>query len=97
MKGGPVDLTAEEVSLTKRERAGYSIVEEGGYVVALETTLTPELAREGLARELVHRVQNLRRSAGLGHLGPHCPLLAGAGLPFRRGPVGRLPTPAPQG
>ena len=65
LKGGPVELTAEEVSLTKRERAGYSIVEEGGYVVALETALTPELAREGLARELVHRVQNLRRSAGL--------------------------------
>ena len=65
LRGGPVELTAEEVSLTKRERAGYSIVEEGGYVVALETSLTPELAREGLARELVHRVQNLRRSAGL--------------------------------
>ena len=65
LRGGPVELTAEEVSLTKRERAGYSIVEEGGYVVALETALTPELAQEGLARELVHRVQNLRRSAGL--------------------------------
>ena len=65
LKEGPVEVTSEEVTLTKREREGYSVVEEGGYVVALETALTPELAREGLARELVHRVQNLRRSAGL--------------------------------
>ena len=82
-KGDPVELTSEEVSLTKRERAGYSIVEEGGYVVALETSLTPELAREGLARELVHRVQNLRRSAGLDISGPHYPVLAGARRPVR--------------
>ena len=65
LKGGAVEVTSEEVSLTRREREGYSVVEEGGYVVALETALTPDLAREGLARELVHRVQNLRRSAGL--------------------------------
>ena len=36
---------------------------EGGYMVAVDTTITPELADEGLARELVHRIQNLRRSA----------------------------------
>ena len=37
---------------------------EGGYMVAIDTTITPDLAEEGLARELVHRIQNLRRSAG---------------------------------
>ena len=37
---------------------------EGGYMVALDTTITPDLAEEGLARELVHRIQNLRRAAG---------------------------------
>ena len=37
---------------------------EGGYMVAVDTTVTPELAEEGLARELVHRIQNLRRAAG---------------------------------
>jgi len=36
---------------------------EGGYMVAVDTTITPELAEEGLARELVHRIQNLRRAA----------------------------------
>lgn len=38
--------------------------DEAGYVVALDTTLTPELEEEGLARELVHRIQNLRKAAG---------------------------------
>ena len=38
--------------------------DEGGYVVGLDMEITPELADEGLARELVHRIQNLRKSAG---------------------------------
>ena len=36
----------------------------GGYMVALDTRVTPDLADEGLARELVHRIQNLRKAAG---------------------------------
>ena len=36
---------------------------ENGYMVALDTRMTPELKEEGLARELVHRIQNLRRAA----------------------------------
>ena len=36
---------------------------EGGYMVAVDATVTPELAEEGLARELVHRIQNLRRAS----------------------------------
>ncbi len=44
---------------------GYWAALEGGYMVAIYTHVTPELASEGLARELVHRIQNLRRSAGL--------------------------------
>jgi isoleucyl-tRNA synthetase len=43
--------------------AHYSVALEGGYMVALDTTLTPELEDEGLARELAHRIQNLRRDA----------------------------------
>ena len=42
-----------------------SRVFRAGYAVAVDTRLTPELADEGLARELVHRIQNLRKSAGL--------------------------------
>ena len=42
----------------------YWVSIEGGYMVAIDSTITPELADEGLARELVHRVQSLRRGAG---------------------------------
>ena len=41
----------------------YWVSLEGGYMVALDATMTEELADEGLARELVHRIQNLRRAA----------------------------------
>jgi isoleucyl-tRNA synthetase len=41
----------------------YWVSLEGGYMVAVDATVTPELAEEGLARELVHRIQNLRRAS----------------------------------
>jgi len=40
------------------------VAEEGGYTVALDTVVTPELADEGLAREIVHRLQTMRKNAG---------------------------------
>jgi isoleucyl-tRNA synthetase len=44
--------------------AGLALAEEGGYAVALDTAITPELADEGLAREIVHRLQTMRKNAG---------------------------------
>ena len=41
----------------------YSVALEAGYMVAMDASITPELAREGLARELAHRIQNLRKTA----------------------------------
>ena len=41
----------------------YTAAIEGGYMVAVDGAITPELAEEGLAREVVHRIQNLRRTA----------------------------------
>ena len=41
----------------------YWVALDGGFMVAVDSTITPELAKEGLARELVHRIQNMRRSA----------------------------------
>jgi isoleucyl-tRNA synthetase len=41
-----------------------ALAEEGGYSVALDTAVTPELADEGLAREIVHRLQTMRKNAG---------------------------------
>ena len=42
---------------------GYSAALEAGYMVAVDANITPELADEGLARELAHRIQNLRKGA----------------------------------
>ena len=44
---------------------GWSAAEDGGYIALVSTELTPELAAEGLARDLVRRLQQLRREAGL--------------------------------
>jgi len=47
------------------DRRGLTVAEdEAGYAVGLDTAVTPELADEGLARELVRRIQNLRKAAG---------------------------------
>jgi isoleucyl-tRNA synthetase len=51
-------------SLPADKHPDWPVAEEGGVVVIIDTDLTPELADEGLARELVHRLQTLRRSAG---------------------------------
>jgi isoleucyl-tRNA synthetase len=63
--GQEVVLGPEELLVEPRERAGYALVREGDLAVALRTELDRELADEGLVRELVHKVQNLRREKGL--------------------------------
>jgi isoleucyl-tRNA synthetase len=65
LDGESLLLAPDEVKVYANERPGYSVAEEGGYVAAVSTTLTPELRREGLARELVRRLQDMRKSAGL--------------------------------
>jgi isoleucyl-tRNA synthetase len=60
---GDYELEPEDIVVTSSEIAGYSVVSEGGYSVAVTTEITPELELEGRARELVHLVQNMRRSA----------------------------------
>jgi len=45
-------------------KPGYAVAEEGGYAVVVTTDVTPELAAEGLARELVRRIQEMRKDAG---------------------------------
>jgi isoleucyl-tRNA synthetase len=62
---GGVALAADEFSLTARPRPGHEIADEGDVLVALDTRVDDELAAEGLAREVAHRIQNLRKAAGL--------------------------------
>jgi isoleucyl-tRNA synthetase len=59
-----ITLAPDEFQLTARARPGHEVAEEGDVLVALDTELTPELEAEGLAREVAHRLQNLRKAAG---------------------------------
>lgn len=63
--GETLSILPEEVKVYANERPGYSVAEEGGYMVAVSTSLTPELIAEGLARELVRHLQEMRKNAGL--------------------------------
>jgi len=63
--GEPVDLLPDDVIVTQTPRSGWAVAAEGGETVALEVTITPELRREGLAREVVRLVQDARKSDGL--------------------------------
>ena len=58
-------LERAEVDVRMRWRDGHAGAGEGGAWVVLDTTVTDDLAREGLARELVHQVQQMRKEAGL--------------------------------
>jgi len=61
---GGVVLQPDEFRLTARGRPGHEVAEDGDLLVALDTTIDDELAGEGLAREVAHRLQALRRTAG---------------------------------
>ena len=61
---GRYALWAGEVLVTTEDRPGYATSSNGGITVALDTEVSPELLQEGLARELVHMGQNMRRTAG---------------------------------
>ena len=58
-----VEVTAEDVLVTRAPKAGLVVASEGAVVVGLETALTPELIAEGLAREFVSHVQAMRKEA----------------------------------
>ena len=62
---GPMELRAEDLQFEWLPKPGMAVTGEAGWVVALDTRLTPELIAEGLAREFVNRVQNLRKDADL--------------------------------
>ncbi len=58
-------IDADEISLALQPLDGYEVEAEAGHAVALQLELDDELLREGLAREIVHAVQNARKDAGL--------------------------------
>ncbi|HEY7875073.1 MAG TPA: class I tRNA ligase family protein, partial [Actinomycetota bacterium] len=63
--GEEIDLTRDDLDIRVDSKTGYAFAQDGPYGVALDTELTPELVGEGVAREVVRAVQDLRKSAGL--------------------------------
>lgn len=64
IEGEPFDLIAGDIEVVVQDIEGWLVTEEQGVTVALDTTITEELLLEGLARESISRLQNLRKSAG---------------------------------
>jgi isoleucyl-tRNA synthetase len=58
------ELTGGDLLVDVEANEGWAAAEDNGYAALIDTTITPELASEGLAREIVRAVQNLRRDAG---------------------------------
>jgi len=65
VEGKAFEILPEEVEVRAEARAGLAVASEGPYLAALTTDLTPELVSEGLARELVRRIQTMRKDTGL--------------------------------
>jgi isoleucyl-tRNA synthetase len=63
--GGGEELLAEEIIVVRKETAGWAISEDRGLTVALDIRVTPELEREGLSRDIVRHIQQIRKELDL--------------------------------
>jgi isoleucyl-tRNA synthetase len=64
LNGQQVVVTAADFEITSEDMPGWLVASEGKLTVALDITITEELKREGVARELVNRIQNIRKESG---------------------------------
>ena len=62
--GETVVVTPADFEITSEDMPGWLVASEGKLTVALDITITEELRREGVARELVNRIQNIRKESG---------------------------------
>ena len=65
VEGNEVTVEAADVEIISEDIPGWLVSNEGNLTVALEVELTDELVKEGMAREIINRVQNLRKESGL--------------------------------
>ncbi|MBM3160114.1 MAG: isoleucine--tRNA ligase [Bacteroidetes bacterium] len=65
VNGEEIVLTLEDFEINAQDIPGWLVASEGVLTVALDITITDELKQEGIARELVNRIQNLRKEMGL--------------------------------
>ena len=64
INGNNVSLALAEVEITTQDIEGWTVANHSGITVALDVTITDELRSEGVARELVNRIQNIRKDSG---------------------------------
>ncbi|MBQ1176731.1 MAG: isoleucine--tRNA ligase [Paludibacteraceae bacterium] len=65
IEGQEIAVSTEDVTIFSEDIPGWSVANDGNITIALDITLTDELINEGIARELVNRIQNIRKSSGL--------------------------------
>ena len=64
LPSGTVELTAEDLLIETSQKEGFYTVSDKGVIVSIDTILTPELIAEGVARELISKIQTMRKEAG---------------------------------
>ncbi|PKD21450.1 isoleucine--tRNA ligase [Salegentibacter salinarum] len=64
LNGEMIKLAAEEVEITSQDIEGWLVASSGNITVALDVSISEELKKEGIARELVNRIQNMRKDSG---------------------------------
>jgi len=64
VNGKNITLGIEDVEITSQDIEGWLVANEGTLTVALDVTISDDLRKEGIARELVNRIQNLRKDSG---------------------------------
>ena len=65
LDGGFVEINLKDADIVAEDVPGFSVANKDALTVALDITVTEELANEGVARELVNRIQKLRKESGL--------------------------------
>ncbi len=64
INGNNITLSLDDVEITSQDIEGWLVANDGNLTVALDVTITDDLRSEGIARELVNRIQNLRKDSG---------------------------------
>ncbi|MCM1077240.1 MAG: isoleucine--tRNA ligase [Bacteroides sp.] len=62
LNGSPAEVDLADVEIISEDIPGWLVANEGNLTIALDVTVTPELKREGIARDIVNRIQNIRKS-----------------------------------
>jgi isoleucyl-tRNA synthetase len=64
ISGNTITLSQDDVEISSQDIEGWLVANSNGITVALDITITEELKQEGIARELVNRIQNIRKDSG---------------------------------